>query len=110
MRCVHSFTPLLRQHVEAACRLSGDQRRAAATAWFTGGAPLRGDWRPTLTAVGLLALFAGICALPLGRHLFELSTMTTWEWAVVCGAAVAWALLVRLVWRSGLVGRLLHVG
>ena len=82
---------------------------APPTEWFTGGAPLRGAWRPTLTAIGLLALFAGICALPLGRHLFELSTMTTWEWAVVCGAAVAWALLVRLVWRSGLVDRLLRV-
>jgi cation-transporting P-type ATPase E len=74
--------------------------------WFAAGAPLRGDWRPTLAAAGLLALFAGIYLLPFSRHIFELSTLTAWEWALVSGGAVVWALVTRLVWRSGLADKL----
>jgi cation-transporting ATPase E len=81
---------------------------APPTEWFTGGAPLRGDWRPTAVAAVLIVLFAGMCALRLTRHLFELSTIAAWEWVMVSVAAVAWALLVRLIWRSHFLDRLLR--
>jgi hypothetical protein len=49
-----------------------------------------------------------MCALRLTRHLFELSTITAWEWVMVAVAAVVWALVVRLIWRSHLLDRLSH--
>ncbi len=76
--------------------------------WFTGGAPLRGDWRPTWMAAALLALFAGLAAVPFSRHLFELSTLPVWEWVMVVLGAVVWSLLVRAVWRSTWLDRLLR--
>jgi cation-transporting ATPase E len=80
---------------------------APPTRWFTGGSPLRGDWRPTWMAVALLALFAGLAAAPFSRHLFELSKLPVWEWGMIVLAAAVWALLVRTIWRSRLLDRLL---
>ena len=80
---------------------------APPTPWFTGGSPLRGDWRPTWMAVALLALFAGLAAVPFSRHLFELSKLPVWEWGMIVLAAAVWALLVRTMWRSRLLDRLL---
>jgi len=80
---------------------------APPTRWFTGGSALRGDWRPTWMAVALLALFAGLAAAPFSRHLFELSKLPVWEWGMIVLAAAVWALLVRTIWRSRLLDRLL---
>ena len=80
---------------------------APPTRWFTGGSALRGDWRPTWMAVALLALFAGLAAAPFSRHLFELSKLPVWEWGMIVLAAAVWALLVRTMWRSRLLDRLL---
>jgi cation-transporting ATPase E len=81
---------------------------APPTQWFAGGAPLRGDWRPTWMAAALLALFAGLAAVPFSRHLFEFSTLPFWDWLMIVLAAVVWSLFVRGTWRSRVLDRLLR--
>jgi len=75
--------------------------------FFTGGAPLRGDWRPTLLALALLVFLCGVLALPFGRHLFELTALAPWQYGLLAAAAVVWALLLKCVWACGLMDRLL---
>lgn len=59
-------------------------------------------------AAALVALFAGLAAVPFSRHLFELSTLPVWEWVMIVLAAVVWSLLVRTIWRSRSLDRLLR--
>jgi hypothetical protein len=60
-----------------------------------------GRRRLGLTA-GLLALHIGVLATPFGRHMFEITPLPVWQYVVLGGCAVAWSLLCRLVWRSGI--------
>ena len=64
------------------------------------------DWRPTLLALGLLALFGLFFALEPVRAFFELTPLSWGDVALLAVLALAWALLVMLFWRVRLVDRL----
>jgi len=70
--------------------------------WWGGGARVRGDRRILGLTAGLLALHIGVLATPFGRHMFEITPLPVWQYVVLGGCAVAWSLLCRLVWRSGI--------
>lgn len=77
------------------------------TAWWVAGDVLSGDWRPTLLALGMLGLFGVIMALPPLRGFFELTLLRGWDYLLLAGLAVGWALVLRTVWRTRLLERLL---
>jgi cation-transporting ATPase E len=68
--------------------------------WFAGGAKLRGDWRIMGVVTGLLAWMVAVLAIPQGRLLFELEELPAWQYFAIFGAALVWAALCHLVWRS----------
>jgi cation-transporting ATPase E len=72
-----------------------------------GGDELSGDWRPTLLALGMLVLYAVITAVPALRAFFELTPLRLVDYALLGAIAVVWALLMRLIWRTRLLERLL---
>jgi cation-transporting ATPase E len=76
--------------------------------FWTGGAPLSRDWRPTLLAAGLLVAYAAIILLPPLRDMFDLAPLRVIDLAGLSAAAVAWATALRWAWRSRLVERLLE--
>lgn len=77
------------------------------TPFWTGGERLRGDWRPTWLAVGLLALFVVPVSIPLGRTIWDITLFPWYGWPVLVAAAVLWAFLVRWLWRGKLIERFL---
>jgi cation-transporting ATPase E len=79
------------------------------TPWWTGGDVLSGDWRPTWLAVGLGALFIVMELIPPLRDLFALERLGAVEWGLVIGATVVWLFLVRLMWRTRILERLVSV-
>ena len=70
------------------------------TKWWVGGDLLSGDWRPSLLAFGMLALYGVIVAVPPLREFFDLITLRWWDYPLLAALAVAWALLLRIVWRT----------
>jgi cation-transporting ATPase E len=78
------------------------------TPFWTGGAPLSRDLRPTLLAAGLLVAYTVIVLVPPLRNMFDLATLRVSDLACLAAAAVAWAALLRWAWRSRLVERLLE--
>jgi cation-transporting ATPase E len=79
------------------------------TPWWTGGDELSGDWRPTWLALGLGALFVLMELIAPLRNLFALEPLGVVEWALVIGASVVWLFLVRLMWRTRALERLISV-
>jgi cation-transporting ATPase E len=79
------------------------------TPWWTGGDVLSGDWRPTWLALGLGALFIVMELIPQLRDLFALERLGAVEWGLVIGATVIWLFLVRLLWRTRILERLISV-
>ncbi len=75
-------------------------------AWV-GGDVLSGDWRPTLLALAMLGLYAVVTVTPALRGFFELVLLRGWDYLLIGASVVAWALLLRLVWRTRLMERLL---
>jgi cation-transporting ATPase E len=78
-------------------------------AWV-GGDELSGDWRPSILALGMLGLFALTMAVAPLRHFFELVPLRLVDYIVLCSIAVAWALVLRLIWRARFFERLLDPG
>ena len=76
-------------------------------AWV-GGDELSGDWRPTVLALGMLALYAAITFLPPLRAFFELTPLRALDYLLLGATAIGWALLMRLIWRTRLLERLLQ--
>jgi cation-transporting P-type ATPase E len=75
------------------------------TKWFVGGAPLRGDWR-FVGVVGLLLLWMFlVIVVPLGHTFFELAYLPFWQYFLIFGLSLVWALLCHAVWRSGILDR-----
>jgi cation-transporting ATPase E len=74
---------------------------------LVGGDVLSGDWRPTLLAVGMLALFFVVTAVPPLRAFFELTPLRVWDYLLIAAVVVIWALLLRLIWRARAFERLL---
>ena len=58
------------------------------------------NWRPTVLALGLLAVFGMFFAVPWSRDFFELSPLPWPEVAGIAVLAVIWALLVMVAWRG----------
>ncbi|MEJ2737032.1 MAG: HAD-IC family P-type ATPase [Anaerolineae bacterium] len=75
-------------------------------AW-AGGDVLSGDWRPTLLALGMLALYVVITAVPPLRAFFELTPLRAGDYLLIAAGVAIWALLLRLIWRARAVERLL---
>ncbi len=78
---------------------------APPSEWWVGGAPLRRDWRfAALTGALFVVLGLGV-ATGAGRTLFEITPLPLHQYAVLVASAVGWLLLVRWVWRAGLLDR-----
>jgi magnesium-transporting ATPase (P-type) len=78
---------------------------APPTRWWAGGAPLRRDWRFAALTLGLFALLFVFVATDLGRTLFELTSLPVYQYVGLGAAAFGWLMLVRYVWRRGLLDR-----
>ncbi len=79
-----------------------------ARAW-AGGSSLTGDWRPTLLSLGLLAGYAALLAIPPLRAFFELTALDARSYLLIGLVALAWALVLRLVWHARLLERFLQL-
>jgi cation-transporting ATPase E len=77
--------------------------------FFTGGDELSGDFRPTILAGGMVALFALILLIPPAREFFELLVLPLNIYAIIGGGVVVWMLVVRAVWRQRLFDRFLNI-
>ena len=76
------------------------------TKWWSGGAPVvRGDWRIVGVVAFLFLCMAVVLAVPLGRLLFELSSLPVWQYFLLLLLAFAWSQLTLLVWKSGVLDR-----
>lgn len=64
------------------------------------------DWRPTVLAVAMTVLFGALMALPLARWFYEIEPIPAADVVRLGLIAIAWALVVFLARRSGLVDRL----
>ncbi len=58
------------------------------------------DWRPTVLAIGLLAVYALFFVVPAARDFFELAPLGWLEVVLIGLLAVAWAVLVMGAWRG----------
>jgi cation-transporting ATPase E len=79
------------------------------TEWWVAGDTLSGDWRPTLLAFGMLGLYALVVAIPPLRGFFELAVLRWQDYALLAAVVILWALLLRLIWRTRLLERLLDL-
>ena len=70
------------------------------TQWWVGGDLWSGDWRPSLLAMGMLALYGVIVAVPPLREFFELSLLRWWDYLLIAAIAAGWALVLRILWRN----------
>jgi cation-transporting ATPase E len=65
------------------------------------GADLDGpDWRPTILAAVMLAVYGAFFVIPFTRDFFELAPLRLDHVVAVALAAVAWAIVVVLAWRG----------
>lgn len=76
---------------------------------FVGGDELAGDWRPTQLALILLGLYLVVLATPPLRNFFDLVPMPLGEYGALAALAIAWAILLRWVWRARILERFLDV-
>jgi len=77
--------------------------------WWSGGSDCNHDRRPALLSLGLLVSFVIFLFLPGARNFFDFSPMRYYDLLIIGGVALAWALLLRWVWRSRLLDRFLEV-
>ena len=80
------------------------------TRWWEGGDVYSGDWRPTLLAVGMLALYVLTVSVPFGRDFFGLALLPLTDVSVIVGVVAVWALALRAAWRRRLFERFLGLG
>ena len=80
------------------------------TRWWTGGADLSGDWRPTIMAVALMLAIPVLVNVPLVNDFFSLNPLRLEYAGLVIAVTGAWVLLVRLSWRQRLLERFLGAG
>jgi|SRR5579885_1261332 cation-transporting ATPase E len=77
--------------------------------FWVGGSGPGGDWCPSLLALGLLLGYAGLLAIAPLRAFFELTVLDGTIYLSIGAVALAWALLVRWLWRFHLLERFLQV-
>ena len=80
------------------------------TPFWTGGSPLRGDWKPAVLSFLMFFGFMAVALSKLGRTSFDLDLLH-WQDYVVCGAAaIAWMLGTRYLWRKRILDKFLGIG
>jgi len=77
-------------------------------AWV-GGEPYSGDWRYTFVALGLIALYWVLLAIPPARRFFELGELGILDCLFLNAVALEWCLVSRAIWRSRFLDRFLGV-
>lgn len=80
------------------------------TRWWAGGDVYSGDWRPTLLAVGMVALFTLGMVLPFTRDFFGLALLPLLDVAIITAVVALWALGLRFAWRRQVFERFLGLG
>jgi cation-transporting ATPase E len=80
------------------------------TEFWVGGDELSGDWRPSVLALGMLASYGCVMAVPWLRQFFELTPLAAQDYLVIAVVVVIWAFLLRLTWRRGIFERVLEMG
>jgi cation-transporting P-type ATPase E len=78
------------------------------TAWV-GGERLSGDWRYTIAALILFAIFMTILNVPQSRNFFELAALSQLDCLFLVLVALEWCLILRAVWRSRFFNRFLGI-
>jgi cation-transporting ATPase E len=79
------------------------------TRGWVAGDELSGDWRPSALALGMLAGYCAVMAVPAVRNAFELVSLTLADYALITLVVLLWALLLRFTWRRRLLERLLEM-
>jgi len=79
------------------------------TNFWVGGSKLSGDWRPTLLALGLLAVYLIVVALAPARAFFSLAAFNTMDYLLIGAAALLWSMLQRWIWRAHLLEHFLQL-
>jgi cation-transporting ATPase E len=77
--------------------------------WWSGGSTCNHDRRPALLSLGLLVFFIIFLFLPGARNFFDFSPMRYYDYLIIGAVALAWAGLLRWVWRTKLLDRFLGV-
>jgi cation-transporting ATPase E len=77
------------------------------TPGWVAGDELSGDWRPTALALGMLGVYACVMGIPVLRDSFELVSLRLADYALIGIAVLVWGLLLRFIWRTRLLERLL---
>jgi cation-transporting ATPase E len=57
----------------------------------------------------MLGLYVAVLAVPPLRSFFELTLLRGWDYLLIGGIVVAWALLLRVIWRTRLFEHLLDL-
>lgn len=78
------------------------------TAWV-GGEPLSGDWRYSVTALGLIIAFLIILSVPVLQEFFELAALSPVDMLFLGLVAIQWCLILRAIWRTRFFDRFLGV-
>jgi cation-transporting ATPase E len=79
------------------------------TQFWVAGDELSGDWRPSALALGMLGVYGSVMAVPALRKFFELTTLSIGSYLGLGLVAVAWAFLIRSMWRYRLFERVLQI-
>jgi hypothetical protein len=69
----------------------------------------RGNWSPTLLALGLFVCLVGVLAVAPLRAFFNLQTLDVFDFLIIGGAAVLWGVLLHTMWHFHLFGRFLQL-
>ncbi len=77
--------------------------------WFVGGDKYSGDRRVLVLVAAMLGLFVWVMAVPRWRRFWELLPLEAFDYALVIGVVVVWAVVQRYVWRARLFERFLHL-
>ena len=79
------------------------------TEWWTGGAVLSVDKRPALLSLGLFVAFIIFLFLPGASRFFDFTRLKYYDYFIIGGVAIIWALVLRFTWRSRLLDRFLEI-
>jgi cation-transporting ATPase E len=74
------------------------------------GDAFSGDWRPTILAGALLALYCLIMIIPSWRQFFELQPLSIWDVSLIVALTAVWAVALRFLWRREVLERVVGAG
>jgi len=81
------------------------------TQFWVGGDALSGDWRPSLLALAIFAFFIMVLTVKPIQEFYELPPLHAWTDYLLLGAVtLVWLIVVRFVWRRGIIDRYLNLG